>query len=79
MVNAFCKTDYRETVRTLSRRLLAYGKKYKDPYIQDAKIIADLAWAIDGTGPYVPKATQKPAPTPTRKGKARNTPRKKKT
>ncbi len=77
LVNTFCKADYRETVRTLSRQLLAYGKKYKDPYIQDARIKADLAWAIDGTGPYVPKPTQKPALPPTRKRRAMKTTRKK--
>jgi uncharacterized sulfatase len=77
LVNAFCKADYRETVRTLSRRLLAYGKKYEDPYVRDARITADLAWAIDGSGPYVPKQTLKPATPPTRKRGGRKPIRKK--
>ena len=73
LVNAFCKADYRQTVRVLSRRLLDYGEEYKDPYIRDARITADLAWAIDGSGPYVPKQTLKPATPPARKRRARKT------
>ncbi len=79
LVNAFCKADYRETVRTLSQQLLAYGKKYKDPYVKDARIKADLAWAIDGSGAYVPTLTLKPAIPSTRNRRTGNTPRKKKT
>jgi uncharacterized sulfatase len=52
---------YREDVRELSRQLAAYGRKYKDPRAADARIQADLAWAVSGTGPYVSRRPLRPA------------------
>jgi len=53
LVNRFRDPACRETVRELSRQLAAYGARCKDPRMTDAKIRADVAWAVSGTGPYV--------------------------
>ena len=61
LVNRFGEPSCRELVRTLSRQLLAYGKRYKDPYIDAAKVKSDLEWAINSSEPYKP-STPKAAP-----------------
>jgi len=73
VTNFFGSSDHRETVRSLSRELLAYGRRYKDPYVQDPGIKADLTWAIDGTGPYTPPE-RPPAPARPRPGRRRKRP-----
>jgi arylsulfatase A-like enzyme len=62
--------DCREVVRRLSRELLAYCKKHRDPYGEAPRIKADLTWAIEGTGPYAAPAGL-PAETPAGRRKAR--------
>ena len=51
--NRFTDPAYRQTVRDLSRELLAYGKQHNDPSVADAKVQGDLKWAVEGTGAYV--------------------------
>jgi len=74
--NLFRESDHRETVRGLSRDLLAYCKAYGDPYGDAPRIKADLAWAIEGTGPYTPPDVPAGAPAPA--GGGRRKKRKKK-
>jgi len=62
LVNVFSEAAYRETVRELSREIVAYGKKYHDPRVDNPKIKADLDWAVEGTGEYV---STPPAKRPT--------------
>ncbi len=57
LTNFFADPEYREVVRELSRRLKEYGVKHNDPRIRNARIQADLKWAIEGTGPYVSSAS----------------------
>lgn len=52
--NQFAKAEYRETVRTLAKALRGYAAERKDPLGTNAAIRADLDWAADGTGAYVP-------------------------
>ena len=68
LVNYFCDSEYRETVRELSRQLAGYGHTYKDRRIANAKIKADLAWAIKGTSEYVSTPPAKPARKPATAG-----------
>ena len=72
LTNRFLDPAYREVIRHLSRRLAAYGTRYKDPYTQIPAVKADLAWAIEGTGAYKPP-TRKPPPgtTPKKRPKRR--------
>ncbi|MCK4959700.1 MAG: sulfatase-like hydrolase/transferase, partial [Planctomycetes bacterium] len=44
---------YRETVRTLARKLRQYGQKYHDPYTQGPKAKADIQWAVSSEKKYV--------------------------
>jgi len=67
--NFFGDAKYRQTVRELSHELLAYGREYKDPYILQPPIKAGLMWAIEGTGPYVPKFSNEPSEPVTAGGK----------
>jgi arylsulfatase A-like enzyme len=53
LVNRFTDPACREVVRDLSRRLADYGRVHTDPRLGNARIRADLAWAIEGQGPYV--------------------------
>ena len=78
LINRFQDPGCREIVRDLSRQLLDYGKNHKDPRIQNAKITADLTWAVSGTGAY---ESNPPADPPPRKAKQKRTkkPRKKPT
>jgi arylsulfatase A-like enzyme len=46
LTNCFTRPDYREAVRTLSLQLRAYGQASKDPRLLNARIQADLQWAI---------------------------------
>ena len=62
LVNCFTDPAYRETVRELSRKLVAYGRKYKDPYITSDEVKSDLAWAISGKGAYIRRPKQRPKP-----------------
>jgi len=68
LVNRFGDPACRETVRELSRQLAAYGQRCKDPRTSNAKIRADLAWAVNGTGPYV---SSPPAPQVERPARGR--------
>jgi arylsulfatase A-like enzyme len=70
LVNRFRDAACREIVRDLSRQLLDYGKKYKDPRIENEKIQADLAWAISGSGAY---RSNSAVDLPARKAKQRRT------
>lgn len=56
LTNVFQEPKYRDILRSMARDLLAYGKKYNDHYVTDPKINADLKWASQGDGPYVPSA-----------------------
>ncbi len=61
ITNFFEHAGYREIVKQLGRRLLAYGRQYKDPYIRVPRIEADLAWCVNGQGPYQGSADMRPA------------------
>ena len=52
--NFFTNAACRETVRSLSRQLLAYCKTYTDPRIESPRIKADLTWGAEGTEKYTP-------------------------
>jgi len=67
--NLFTNPACRETVRDLSRQLAAYGDKHKDPRAANAKIQADLKWAVAGKGPYVSTPPEKPPRKTGRPGK----------
>jgi arylsulfatase A-like enzyme len=54
LTNFFLDQSCREVVRNMSAALLEYGRRFKDPDIDDSKIKADLAWAVSGTGPFHP-------------------------
>ncbi len=62
--NLFRESDHREIVRSLSRDLLAYCKTHHDPYADAPRIKADLAWAVEGTGPYTPPDVPAAEPAP---------------
>lgn len=72
LTNFFTHSDYRDTVRTLSEQLRAYGHSRGDPRLANARIRADLKWAIEGTGAYVSNGSvSNPAPSgATRKKRA---------
>ena len=53
MKNIFSEPRSREPMRELARALTDYAKKFKDPYADHPAMKADLAWAGEGTGPYV--------------------------
>jgi hypothetical protein len=57
LVNCFTDQRYRDTVRTLSRQLRDYGQTWKDPRVANARIQADLQWAIEGTQASYPATT----------------------
>jgi arylsulfatase A-like enzyme len=59
--NLFASPANRETVRRLARELSDYATRHSDPHRTSARIRADLAWAISGTGDYVP-VPDDPAP-----------------
>jgi arylsulfatase A-like enzyme len=52
--NQFLVPAYRDTVRELAKALRGYASQRHDPLGQNATIRADLDWAADGTGDYVP-------------------------
>ena len=52
LTNFFGDREYRDTVRTLSTQLRDYGRNSQDPRLADARIQADLQWAVEGTGAY---------------------------
>ena len=54
MTNRFLRPECRETVRALAKALNDYGLRRKDPLAQDPVIHADLDWAVNGIGDYVP-------------------------
>jgi len=58
LVNFFTRSEYRQTIRTLSIALLDYAKHHNDPYLKDPRVQADVQWAVHGSGPYkTPKLT----------------------
>jgi len=54
MKNLFLDPASRETVRTMARAFRDYGRTFHDPALDNPVIVADLAWAADGTGVYEP-------------------------
>ena len=54
LVNEFGNKKHRETIREMSKKLVAYCETYKDPIYTDEKLKADLAWAANGKGAFVP-------------------------
>jgi len=74
-VNLFRRAECRETVRELSRELVAYCKTFRDPRGADPRIKADLAWAVEGEGEYkppdVPAGGAPPGPGGSRRKKRR--------
>jgi arylsulfatase A-like enzyme len=52
--NAFFDPSSRDIVRRLARAVIDYGDRYRDPYIGLPSISNDLAWAVQGEGPYIP-------------------------
>ena len=70
LINAFAKREYRDTVRTLSTQLRDYGQARSDPRLADARVQADLKWAIEGSGAYLSSGM---GPGRTKSSDARNT------
>lgn len=63
LTNLFARPKHRETVRALSRELIAYGKRHKDPRAEADLVKSALAWGAEGTGTYTPPpmpANQRP-------------------
>ncbi len=60
--NCFRDAGSRAALRELTRSLADYVRRVGDVYAADAKVQADMAWAIDGTGDYVPTVPARPAP-----------------
>ncbi len=54
LTNVFQSPPYRDILRSMAKDLLAYGKQFSDSYVTDPKMNADLQWAAQGDGPYVP-------------------------
>ena len=52
VANVFTHPGYREIARELGTALQEYGQNHNDPFIQPAKVKADLVWAIGGSGEY---------------------------
>lgn len=52
VVNMFTNDAYRETVQSLAKSLHEYGVTHEDPFLQDARIAADIEWSINGKGSY---------------------------
>ena len=52
VANVFAHPGYREIARELATALKQYGQQHQDPFIQPAKVNADLTWAIAGSGEY---------------------------
>ena len=52
VANVFTHPGYREIARELAISLQEYGQQHDDPFIQPAKVAADLTWAIRGSGEY---------------------------
>ena len=73
--NFFADPACRETVRALSRELLAYCKTCTDPRIESPRIKADLTWGAEGKGKYIP-ADLPPAKVPPAGGGKRRKKRK---
>jgi arylsulfatase A-like enzyme len=53
----------RDTVRELARALETWARQYHEPLASDPSVRADLAWATEGSGPYVPPQRAKAART----------------
>ena len=71
ITNFFEHSGYREIVQQLAKQLHAYGTKHHDPFINVARIKADLEWSIRGTGPYVGKPSKPAGPARKRKNTAK--------
>ena len=68
MINMISSPGYREIGMKLGAELENYGKKFKDPRLESAKVKADLNWVARGKGSYEDSAT---APEVGKKGKKR--------
>jgi len=66
VTNRFLRPEYRETVRALSKQLRAYCRDHRDARGDAPRIKADLAWAIEGAGDYVPPPMPVKADRPAR-------------
>jgi len=62
---------YRETVRSMSKALIAYCKKHRDPYGELPRIKADLAWGAGDKSEY--SAPSVPAPVESKPAGRRRT------
>jgi len=71
LINSFRDPAHRDVIRELSRQLAEYGQRFKDPRVANVKIRADLAWAIEGVGPYVSTPPAKPSNKPKTAGKGK--------
>ena len=60
ITNYFSDPACRETIRQLAKGLLAYGRRHNDPNVEEPRMKADLAWAVEGKGDYVALARQTP-------------------
>ncbi|MBM4155229.1 MAG: sulfatase [Lentisphaerae bacterium] len=60
----------RETVRTLARALRDYGIRCRDAAVSNPAIAADLAWAIEGSGPCPQRTPAQPRPARAKPAKA---------
>ena len=69
LTNFFGSGDYREVVRDLSRELVAYARKFNDTYADNPGVKADLAWAVEGKGEYVPRKRAAKSAAPAGKAK----------
>ncbi len=84
MKNFFGSAPHRETIRDLSRELLAYGQKFGDPVMTSNAVQTDLKWGAEGEGAYSPPERKaRPKPNPLRRkleeGKKRQKRKKKNT
>ena len=79
MRNLFHLPESREIIRDLARSLADHSRRFNEPNAEQPGIREDLAWAAEGTGPYVPsnregargEAAGKRAARKGAKGKAR--------
>lgn len=52
MINLRDHPGYRETIKTMAAELIAYGKKYNEPFVGQTQIKSDLDWAVSKIGKY---------------------------
>ena len=52
MINLRDHAGYRETIRTLAGELIRYGRKHREPFLEQDQIRKDLQWALSSKGSY---------------------------